>query len=220
MESSRSPKLSCQLRLVGNGVLAMSAEHTGISEPRFPDVAANPHHPCNPTLSSPAGTATASRTKQSDSQLQKLALKSAGSSHRTLNKSADTSRVNLRHQDYLAPHNITTMATSEKPSKKERDPSKVHKLSLKGSARLVAEFVRLILSPPVPVEGASQPVAAHCAQAQKSHAWDQLTDSRVAAHSSNTQSIPSSTSAASTRLRTSPSSRSTASTCWSLPTTR
>ncbi|POS79453.1 mitotic spindle checkpoint component mad2 [Diaporthe helianthi] len=32
------------------------------------------------------------------------------------------------------------MATSEKPSKKERDPSKVHKLSLKGSARLVAEF--------------------------------------------------------------------------------
>ncbi|KAK2615533.1 hypothetical protein N8I77_002280 [Diaporthe amygdali] len=32
------------------------------------------------------------------------------------------------------------MATSEKPSKKEKDPSKVHKLSLKGSARLVAEF--------------------------------------------------------------------------------
>ncbi|KAG6359005.1 hypothetical protein INS49_012525 [Diaporthe citri] len=32
------------------------------------------------------------------------------------------------------------MATSEKPSKKEKDTSKVHKLSLKGSARLVAEF--------------------------------------------------------------------------------
>ena len=45
------------------------------------------------------------------------------------------------------------MATSEKPSKKERDPSKVHKLSLKGSARLVAEFVRSALSPPcTPVE--------------------------------------------------------------------
>lgn len=42
------------------------------------------------------------------------------------------------------------MATSEKPSKKERDPSKVHKLSLKGSARLVAEFVRSILCPPRP----------------------------------------------------------------------
>lgn len=35
------------------------------------------------------------------------------------------------------------MATSEKPSKKDKDTSKVHKLSLKGSARLVAEFVRL-----------------------------------------------------------------------------
>lgn len=34
------------------------------------------------------------------------------------------------------------MATSEKPSKKDKDTSKVHKLSLKGSARLVAEFVR------------------------------------------------------------------------------
>ncbi|KUI72969.1 Mitotic spindle checkpoint component mad2 [Cytospora mali] len=32
------------------------------------------------------------------------------------------------------------MATSEKPSKKDKDTSKVHKLSLKGSARLVAEF--------------------------------------------------------------------------------
>lgn len=49
------------------------------------------------------------------------------------------------------------MATSEKPSKKERDPSKVHKLSLKGSARLVAEFVRSILSPPVPVEAPPSP---------------------------------------------------------------
>lgn len=40
------------------------------------------------------------------------------------------------------------MATSEKPSKKEKDTSKVHKLSLKGSARLVAEFVCSILKPP------------------------------------------------------------------------
>lgn len=40
------------------------------------------------------------------------------------------------------------MATSEKPSKKEKDTSKVHKLSLKGSARLVAEFVCSILNPP------------------------------------------------------------------------
>lgn len=40
------------------------------------------------------------------------------------------------------------MATSEKPSRKEKDTSKVHKLSLKGSARLVAEFVCWILSPP------------------------------------------------------------------------
>lgn len=38
------------------------------------------------------------------------------------------------------------MATSEKPSKKEKDTSKVHKLSLKGSARLVAEFVCWILN--------------------------------------------------------------------------
>lgn len=37
------------------------------------------------------------------------------------------------------------MATSDKPtssSKKEKDTGKVHKLSLKGSAKLVAEFVR------------------------------------------------------------------------------
>lgn len=39
------------------------------------------------------------------------------------------------------------MATSEKPSKKDKDTSKVHKLSLKGSARLVAEFVRPNLNP-------------------------------------------------------------------------
>lgn len=39
------------------------------------------------------------------------------------------------------------MATSEKPSKREKDTSKVHKLSLKGSARLVAEFVCSILAP-------------------------------------------------------------------------
>ncbi|KAI3399614.1 hypothetical protein diail_6255 [Diaporthe ilicicola] len=40
------------------------------------------------------------------------------------------------------------MATSEKPGKKEKDSSKVHKLSLKGSARLVAEFVSSVLSTP------------------------------------------------------------------------
>lgn len=36
------------------------------------------------------------------------------------------------------------MATADKPSgsKKDKDTSKVHKLSLKGSAKLVAEFVR------------------------------------------------------------------------------
>lgn len=34
------------------------------------------------------------------------------------------------------------MATSQKPSKEKKDTSKVHKLSLKGSAKLVAEFVR------------------------------------------------------------------------------
>lgn len=45
------------------------------------------------------------------------------------------------------------MATSEKPSKKERDPSKVHKLSLKGSARLVAEFVRSTLKSTTPAIG-------------------------------------------------------------------
>lgn len=39
------------------------------------------------------------------------------------------------------------MATTEKPSKEKKDTSKVHKLSLKGSAKLVAEFVRLSPSP-------------------------------------------------------------------------
>lgn len=38
------------------------------------------------------------------------------------------------------------MATSEKPSKEKKDTSKVHKLSLKGSAKLVAEFVRVSLA--------------------------------------------------------------------------
>lgn len=39
------------------------------------------------------------------------------------------------------------MATSDKPSKEKKDTSKVHKLSLKGSAKLVAEFVRFLPSP-------------------------------------------------------------------------
>lgn len=34
------------------------------------------------------------------------------------------------------------MATLVKPTKEKKDTSKVHKLSLKGSAKLVAEFVR------------------------------------------------------------------------------
>lgn len=36
------------------------------------------------------------------------------------------------------------MATSDKPTKEKKDTSKVHKLSLKGSAKLVAEFVRFL----------------------------------------------------------------------------
>lgn len=43
-------------------------------------------------------------------------------------------------------HHNFTMATSEKPSKEKKDTSKVHKLSLKGSAKLVAEFVRFARS--------------------------------------------------------------------------
>lgn len=39
------------------------------------------------------------------------------------------------------------MATSEKPTKEKKDTSKVHKLSLKGSAKLVAEFVRATFPP-------------------------------------------------------------------------
>lgn len=35
------------------------------------------------------------------------------------------------------------MSSKEASKSKDKDKSKVHKLSLKGSARLVAEFVRL-----------------------------------------------------------------------------
>jgi mitotic spindle assembly checkpoint protein MAD2 len=37
---------------------------------------------------------------------------------------------------------------SEKPPSKDKDKSKVHKLSLKGSSKLVAEFVRLSATKP------------------------------------------------------------------------
>lgn len=59
------------------------------------------------------------------------------------------------------------MATSEKPSKKEKDTSKVHKLSLKGSARLVAEFVCSILNSPPPAD--PSPVIAY--PCQPSRMW-------------------------------------------------
>lgn len=59
-----------------------------------------------------------------------------------------------------------TMATSEKPSKEKKDTSKVHKLSLKGSAKLVAEFVCIspcLLSPfPVMHDSGTQSLLSTC----------------------------------------------------------
>lgn len=42
----------------------------------------------------------------------------------------------------------TTMSSKESSKSKDKDKSKVHKLSLKGSSRLVAEFVRFVSLPP------------------------------------------------------------------------
>lgn len=51
----------------------------------------------------------------------------------------DLHQIHTRSQQPNA--HVLKMATSEKPSSSKKDTSKVHKLSLKGSAKLVAEFV-------------------------------------------------------------------------------
>lgn len=69
----------------------------------------------------------------------------------------DLHQIHTRSQQPNA--HVLKMATSEKPSSSKKDTSKVHKLSLKGSAKLVAEFVCVFapLSSALPPSG--RPVA-------------------------------------------------------------
>jgi hypothetical protein len=52
----------------------------------------------------------------------------------------------------------TSKSKSSKPATKDKD-GKVHKLSLKGSAKLVSEFVYLLLPPPPPFSSSFLPRA-------------------------------------------------------------
>lgn len=71
-------------------------------EPRLPQVHTTP---ASTFCRDPAGTATASRTKQCARQLPELQPKPARPSHHTLKRTADTSRVNLAiPAAYRAPH--------------------------------------------------------------------------------------------------------------------
>lgn len=99
------------------------------------------------------------------------------------------------------------MATSEKPSKEKKDTSKVHKLSLKGSAKLVAEFVRFARSISRFVELCSSGNGNHRARKKMMKKGTKLTR-QIELSSSNIPSTRSFTSAASIRQKTSLSSRS------------
>lgn len=106
-----------------------------------------------------------------------------------------------------SPHKFT-MATSAKPSKEKKDTSKVHKLSLKGSAKLVAEFVRVVPSSvllhlslsPFRQQKSNDRAPTHFPRPSS-----MLTKIFPPPRSFSTRFTRSSTSAACTRPRTSPS---------------
>ena len=52
-----------------------------------------------------------------------------------------------RHRRIRAPAHLIDPVFTMASTEKERDKSKVHKLSLKGSAKLVAEFVGAVWNP-------------------------------------------------------------------------